>query len=100
MYETLTIENSHIDYIQINHYMDEGCICKSCKINRKRVASNILMGNLVNNKIIHTEVKKELMQKTIIRVNAINNVIKRISTTVRGGEFKNKMTNIVNGKKY
>ena len=100
MYETLTMENSHIDYIQINHYMDEGCVCKSCKINRRHVATNILRGILVNKKIIHTEVKKELMQKNIIKVNAINNVIKRITPTVRGAVFKNKMTNVVNGKKY
>jgi hypothetical protein len=24
MYEELTLENAHIDYIQLNHYMDEG----------------------------------------------------------------------------
>ena len=100
MYEELTMENSHIDYIQINHYIDEGCICKACKIKRYDVATNIMRGNFINKKITHIEAKQELMQKTVIRVNNINNVIKRMPKKANGVNFKNNMTSIVNGKKF
>lgn len=43
MYEELTIENAHLDYIQVNHYMDEGCLCKACFIKRQQMASKIIL---------------------------------------------------------
>jgi hypothetical protein len=100
MYEELTMENSHIDYIQTNHYIDEGCICKACKLKRYDVATNIMRGNFINKKIIHIEAKNELIKNTVIRVNHLNNVIKQLPKKVNGVNFKNNMTCIVNGKKF
>jgi hypothetical protein len=34
LYEEITIENSHLDIIQLDHYFDEGCVCKACSIKR------------------------------------------------------------------
>jgi hypothetical protein len=99
MYEELTMDNSHIDYIQVNHYMDEGCICKACVLKRNDVATNIICGGLVHKPIIHTVAKAELIQKTVIRVNNINNAIRRLPHPSKNVDFKNKMSQLVHGHK-
>ena len=104
MYEELTIENSHIDYIQLNHYMDEGCICKACAIKRNGIANKIMRGIAlsVSDHIKHEEAKNELISKRVDRVNKINNVIKSMPIKqpqkTRGKNFKQDMSSIVNGK--
>jgi len=102
MYEELTIENSHIDYIQLNHYMDEGCICKACSIKRNGIANKIVRGIVLSNTdhIKHEEAKNELISKRVDRVNKINNVIKSLPQPqkTRGKNFKQDMSNIVSGQ--
>ena len=102
MYEELSLENSHIDYIQLDHYMDEGCNCKACNIKRYTVANKIISGAQLTllDHIKHTEAKNQMFAKRIIRANKINEVIKLLplSHQKRGKNFKQDMTNIVNGK--
>jgi hypothetical protein len=104
IYEDLSMDNSHIDYIQLNHYMDEGCSCNACNIKRATIANKILKGMpLTNNdKIKHEEAKHQLITKRVTVVNKINNIIKNMPPPKqrfkRGKDFKQDMTNIVKGK--
>ena len=102
MYEELTMENSHIDYIQLHHYMDEGCNCKACNIKRHTTANKIMCGiTLTNvNNVKHDEAKTQLMTKRVVRANKINAFIKALPPPQqkRGKDFKRDMANIVNGK--
>jgi hypothetical protein len=103
MYAELTTENSHIDYIQLNHYMDEGCSCKACAIKRSTIANKILNGiSLTNNdQIKHEEAKEELLIKRVNVINKINNAIIKMpppSRFKKGKDFKQDMNNIVRGK--
>lgn len=102
MYEELSLENSHIDYIQLNHYMDEGCNCKACNIKRFSVANKIISGAQLTllDHIKHDEAKNQMFAKRVIRANKINAVIKSLPLRQqkRGKDFKQDMTNIVNGK--
>jgi len=102
MYEELTIENTHIDYIQLNHYMDEGCGCKACDIKRAAVANKVMRGIPLSNtdQIKHEEAKTQLISKRVNQVNRINNAIRNMppSQTKRGKNFKQDMSNIVRGK--
>ena len=102
MYEELTIENSYIDYIQLNHYMDEGCICRACNIKRYSVANKIMSGAPLTllDHIKHDEAKNQLMNKRVIRANNINAVLKSLPLPQkkRGKDFKQDMSNIVKGK--
>jgi len=75
MYEEITIENCHIDNIQIDHYLDEGCLCKACGLKRAEVSSQIMRGSQVSNRIVHTEAKTEFIQKRVSQVNKINKAI-------------------------
>lgn len=99
LYESITIANSHFDYVQLDHYMDEGCLCKACKIKRSEIASKIMSGIPVNEKIIHVEARTELLEKRVIKANQINQTIYNTSMKVRGKDFKRDMSNIVSGKK-
>ena len=105
IYEEITIENSHNDYIQVNHYMDEGCSCNACKIKRNTIANKILNNvSLSNNEQIkHEEVKNQLIAKRVTvanKINKINYIIKNMPPPrlKRGKDFKQDMSNIVNGK--
>jgi hypothetical protein len=95
LYESISIENCYIDKIQHDHYFDEGCICKACCLKRLETISKILKGIEVKEKIVHTEAKSELIQKSVIRANKINNFIQQLPKNVRGKDFKNDMKSIV-----
>ena len=102
MYEDLSLENSHIDYIQLSHYMDEGCNCEACNIKRYSIANKIMSGLQLTllDRIKHNEAKNQMFAKRIIHANKINEVIKSLPLRQqkRGKDFKQDMTNIVNGK--
>ena len=78
LYEEISIENSHIDYIQVDHYMDEGCKCKACSLKRKEISLKLLRGINVNERIFHTEAKSELIQKRADKINRINTLINNL----------------------
>ena len=98
LYQELTIENSHIDIIQLHHYFDEGCICKACSIKRHDTRVKILKGGIVKDRIIHNNAKSELIQQRVIRANKINNIISKIPVKTRGKNFKQDLISIVSKK--
>jgi len=103
MYEELTIENAHIDFIQVNHYMDEGCLCKACFIKRSEVATKISNGLQITERVVHSEAKNELLTKRVAKANQINAFNATIASKMaaKGGpkDFRREMTNVVKGKK-
>lgn len=95
VYENISIENCHIDKIQNDHYLDEGCTCKACSIKRLETIGKILNGIEVKDRIVHVEAKNELIQKRVVRANRINNIISKIPPKIRGKDFKGDMRSIV-----
>jgi hypothetical protein len=95
LYEKITLENTHIDIIQSDHYFDEGCNCKACNLKRMDTISKILRGQEVKDRIIHTEAKTELIQKRVNTANNINKIISKLPLKTRGKDFNRGMTNIV-----
>jgi hypothetical protein len=85
LYNEITIENSHYDFIQTEHYLDEGCRCKACCIKRVDIARKLLKGFPVNERIIHTEAKNELIKQRVIQATKVNQNIKQ----TRSREFRN-----------
>ena len=73
VYDEITIDNSHLDYIQTQHYIDEGCVCKACNIKRIRVRNQILNGNPIAEKIYHNEAKYELFKMQLQTTKMKNN---------------------------
>jgi hypothetical protein len=101
LYEELTLENAHLDYIQVNHYIDEGCLCKACFIKRQKMATQIMNGQQINERLVHLEAKNELIVKRVENVNRINAYNSSIQQVPRGGRknFKSEMNNIVKNKR-
>jgi hypothetical protein len=102
LYNSLTLENCHIDFIQTNHYMDEGCICKACVIKRNEIINKVLSGLPLNetDKIYHDEAKQQLFNKRITNAVKINKIIKNnIQNKDKGRrkDFKGDMYRVVNG---
>jgi hypothetical protein len=102
LYNSLTIENCHIDFIQQNHYMDEGCICKACTIKRNEIINKVLSGLVLNetDKIYHDEAKQQLFNKRITNAVKINKIIKnniQNSDKGRRKDFRGDMNRVVNG---
>jgi hypothetical protein len=99
LYNSLTIENCHIDFIQVNHYMDEGCSCKACSIKRNEIMNKVLNGlSLVeSDKIYHDEAKQQLIQKRITHAVKINNTIKQYIQNKGPKNFNGDMNKVVNG---
>ena len=102
IYQEVTLENVHIDYVQIEHYMDEGCLCKACGLKRAEIANKVLRGVPIHDRIIHKEAKTELIQKRAVTVNKFNRMIQQkimgMPRKKSGKDFNGEMTNIVNGK--
>jgi hypothetical protein len=98
MYEELTIENTHIDYIQLNHYMDEGCMCKVCSIKRCEIANKLLKGQPITKYdcIQHSIVKNNyLYTKNVILANKINVTKQNAKIQKKRKDFNQEMKNIV-----
>ncbi len=97
LYEEITIENSHIDYVQLDHYFDEGCICKACSIKRNETAIKLLKGVEVTDRIIHNEAKNELLKKREYKINKLNEIIRKMPAKRKtaGKDFNNDMNNIL-----
>lgn len=77
VYEEISLENCYMDFIQTNHYIDEGCICKACIIKRNRLKKKIINRQYNGEKIIHTEAKNEFIENRVIQAKTINNTIIR-----------------------
>jgi hypothetical protein len=92
LYEYITLDNCHLDYIQLNHYIDEGCICKACNIKRSIISKKIIFGSYNNEKIIHDDSKKELIKNRVIKVNK---VIQNLPSKRLKKDFRKEMENIV-----
>lgn len=104
LYEEITIENSHLDCIQANHYLDDGCICKACNIKREKVCNYIKsnlqnINNLNNNliKVLHEDASTELMNARIEKINNLNRALSQLPNKYNKGrkDFNREMKNVV-----
>ena len=79
-YMNLCLENQHINDIQIDHYIDNGCFCELCKIKRRDIFFRAKNGEKIFEKIIHDNVVFEEKQNIIKRnIEIINKKIEFIN---------------------
>jgi hypothetical protein len=55
-YVNLYLENQHINDIQLDHYIDNGCYCDLCNKKRRDIYLKAQNGEKITEKIIHSEV--------------------------------------------
>ena len=91
-YINLCLENQYINDIQIDHYIDNGCICKYCKEKRKEIFFKAKAGDKIFDKIIHIDVINEVKNE---QINKINTTIKEaINKNLAKQKFKPKQFKI------
>lgn len=101
VYNEITMENCHLDCVQLEHYMDEGCSCKACNVKRRNVSIKIMNGILVTDKIIHDEANKEYATQKAVQLIKVNKMIQdrnKTKNTTKGKDFHKEMVNIVKRK--
>jgi hypothetical protein len=94
-YLNLCLENQYIPDTQIDHYIDNGCICKLCSLKRREIFFRIKKGEKNIEKIIHEEVvlnekqqKMSILNKKIHTINKLNETIKRnIDKKIKNNKF-------------
>ena len=76
MYQSISMENMHINYVQSAHYMDEGCLCKACGIKRREIAAKVMRGLPVLERVIHKKVAMDAIKQ---KANQLNELSKALS---------------------
>jgi len=85
LYEQITMENCHLEFIQTNHYMDEGCRCIACTSKRKEIAQKVIKGLPVTECIRHVNAKKDLIMKRAVASNTLNALKKANNSMMKIG---------------
>jgi hypothetical protein len=76
LYQYISRENQFMNDIQLNHYLDEGCICVNCQQKRTIIANKLLSGQDLKERIVHSEIKNEALIKRLEKINKLNEIIK------------------------
>jgi hypothetical protein len=104
VYNEITLENCHLDCVQLEHYMDEGCSCRACNMKRRSVSIKILNGVSVTDRITHDEANKEYATQKAVHLIKVNKMIqeknKTTNNNTKGKDFHKEMVNIVKRKQY
>jgi hypothetical protein len=83
-YINLCLENQFYNDVQMDHYLDCGCKCKSCSLKRREIFFRAKQGETITEKIRHVEAVKE----NIAKKN--NNVVKMVKKLNELVKLKNK----------
>jgi hypothetical protein len=102
-YIRLCLENQFVNDIQGEHYIDEGCICQACKIERAKLFDMLKNGIKTNKRIKHSDsLKKSQSDKSginLMKCKLKNPVTSRIvKNRAKYGE-NHDMSHIINTRK-
>lgn len=64
-YLKICFENQYISGVDMNHYIDLGCLCKLCSTKRQDIFQKTKNGIKVNDKIIHNDLVNEYNKKQL-----------------------------------
>jgi hypothetical protein len=89
-YVTLYLENQYINDIQTEHYIDNGCFCKLCSVQRKQLFIKAKKGEKITEKIIHTQnANNQIEHKHKLLLSIVKRKIneKRIESKFKPNQF-------------
>jgi hypothetical protein len=90
LYEKISVENMSYNSIQLEHYIDNGCLCKFCTIKRGELLNKHKSGEVVNEKINHNE----------LVVRATNKRNEQMNKIVKSNDKKKRNQLLIMPKKY
>lgn len=79
LYYRVSCENMSRPNIQSDHYLDEGCRCTACSIQRMKTATLLEQGKALTERITHDVSKREWIQR---RVDAIKESVATATASV------------------
>jgi len=85
VYQSISLENMHINYVQSAHYLDEGCLCAGCGAKRRELAAKVMRGVTVLERVIHKNVVNNVIKQTEMQLNDLAKTIQQI-------KFNNKLS--------
>ena len=86
-YVKLYLENQYINDIQVEHYIDSGCLCNACYKKRIEIFNKAKIGEKKFDKIIHTQAVNELISNKAQFI--ISHINKNRNTKYSSTNFKN-----------
>jgi hypothetical protein len=102
-YVNLYMENQSLSDLQLEHYIDCGCLCVHCSLRRKELINKTKQGIKLNQKIIHNEIMKEVQVFKKLLSNKIkqrNQEVQSVLNMSKSNKIKkNTMSNVI-GSKY
>jgi len=85
-YVNLNLENQFYNDLQLEHYIDNGCLCKGCSLKRKEFFEMAKKGIIIKEKINHTQIINKIIDNTN---KIINNINKKNNININKNKFKN-----------
>ena len=73
-YLKICLENQIHNFIQSEHYIDNGCLCNYCSQKRREIFLNVKNGIKVHEKIIHNQLVNNHINN--VKTNVVNNFVK------------------------
>lgn len=97
-YINLCMENQYYIDFQLQHYFDNGCICKLCAKKRNEIYNKVKSGQKINEKIIHFDIaNKDKLNKIETLKNIANKINKKNNKKISElSDFTNINTNLNN----
>lgn len=86
-YVNLNLENQIYPDLQSEHYIDNGCLCKSCSLKRKEIFEKAKKGITIKEKIIHNENANKTtvnINSNKIKMNQVLNINSSPSQKIKG----------------
>jgi hypothetical protein len=94
-YLNLCLENQYYNDLQIEHYIDNGCLCKPCSLKRNEYFNKLKNGEQIKDKIIHNEVINEIITNKINKINTTAKIL--LAEKIRNTHKKiNKLSDNIN----
>ena len=90
LYTELSIDNQYMTEIQMEHYIDMGCICLGCSAKRHKLFMKLKMGHKIDEKIRHSDAKIEYIKDNIKKAPII---IRRVNKPINKFKARNILLN-------
>jgi hypothetical protein len=98
-YINLCLENQYINDIHVEHYIDNGCVCKLCSSKRSAMFLKAKRGEKID-RIVHIDVVNERTQNINNKINEINEINRTIYAKNKMAQAKNKTICAKNNSKF
>jgi hypothetical protein len=98
-YINLCLENQYINDIHVEHYIDNGCLCKLCSSKRSAMFLKAKRGEKID-RIVHIDVVNERTQNINNKINEINEINRTIYAKNKMVQAKNKTICAKNNSKF